>query len=295
MIRVNVDQLKALPQPFDVFAHRESGSDAMRELVGRGLVPPIPVVQSETNGLGPIVWGHRIVDAAEGVVDALPAVAIGEPPAGLVALALTCEGRPGTYTRREHLAIVELCRTLGVSDSDRRERVDPLVDPRRPVLDEVTAIMSIGDPVRSWWLDSVVDTKTARVAADLPLGWIVPNETLLLELSASNRRLGVRWASQILRRDGDDALAQITGRTPEGLLDWLRRCRYPRTAAIEDAAAKGADRLRGSGVRIVAPEGFDGDTFTARFSFRSQAEYVRRLAVLDREKEHVDEWLRLVR
>jgi hypothetical protein len=295
MIRVNVDQLKALPQPFDVFAHGESGRDAMRELVGRGLVPPIPVAPAGGTPLGTVIWGHRIVDAAEGVVDELPAVAIGEPPVGLVALALTCEGRPGTYTRREHLAIAELCRALGVIESDRRERVDPLVDPRRAVLDELATIMSIGEPVRSWWLDSLVDTKTACVAADLPREWIVRNEAPILGLTASNRRSGLRWASQILRRDGEDSLAPIHGQTSAGLLDRLRRCRYPRTVAIEDAAAEGADRLRGSGVRIVPPEGFDGDTFTARFSFRSQAEYARRLSVLDREKEHVDAWLRLVR
>ncbi|MDA3947695.1 MAG: hypothetical protein PF508_00585 [Spirochaeta sp.] len=218
-----------------------------------------------------------------------------------VRYALDGEGRAGTYRWTEINRIVSHLERVLAPDVEGYPvpaAIRSAIDPARDLLELLRRYRRLAEPLRAALDAGDIDIRTAEIVPD----GLIPTVPALLEalqtLSFSDRRQILRLAAGLWRRgdvDVDDILATMELRERNGILDRLRRLRYPVVTDIETAMGRFHDRYtRGTGVEVAFPRNYEGEFLNVSFRIRSRAELERRLAALERMKEEVDDLVGLL-
>ncbi len=283
MKMMSIADATSLGRRFDVFRQTSPPPDSFIE---RGLFPPLPVWR------GDLVWGFGIVAAARRrAVSPLRSVSVEGTPEEAVCIALELEGRVDRYTVDEKSRILGLLSELGVDASSPRIAV--LVQSSGSFVEQTRRYESLPAVVRRLVSAARLDLRSGYRLRRLPEAVWVAIESVE-RLTASETRIVATRLEEIRRRDGLNVrecveIARKVLAAKDPVAD-SHRLRYPELSAMQERF----DRLRrqaldGSGVRLEAPEGFEGASYHVSFDFFSRADFDRKLARLGGVAEVCDE------
>jgi hypothetical protein len=207
-------------------------------------------------------------------------------PAGLLALALRLEARPGAYRWSEKLAMHRYARPRGFSVAELAGLIEGRPDPG--LEEKVERFAGLPPALAALVEQGGLDLRNASGLRELPA------EVFPLAAGGALSHSERRQFLGLLRDAGLDppaclraARAALAGPRP---LEALRGLAFPALAALRrDWAALEESILGGSGVSLQPPEDFEGERFEVRFRFRSREGLARRCAVLARLEARFDE------
>jgi hypothetical protein len=142
-----------------------------------------------------------------------------------------------------------------------------------------------------------IDAKTARLAEEIPEGFLAAFETVLERLSFSNTRIFLTWLREVLEGKTEEEKTAVKERllAAPSPAEELRRVRMPELAELERRFHDISRRLLGgSGVSLKAPPYFEGRRFTVEFSFAGGEELRRKIRVLEKLAAEGDELYELL-
>jgi hypothetical protein len=245
------------------------------------------------------VWGWNIARAAaaEGVAE-LETRQMDVDPAEALALAIRMEGRRGSYSLQEQLAIADAAARLGIGLS---QTVSELVRGDGGLEEVTRRITTLPEEVAAEVVAGRIDLRVAERVAGLP--GAIFGIVGLGRFSHSHRRQFLEMLEEIARRDAmspDAVLAMArgvlereTGR-PDVAVAALRTIRYPTLTSMEESVRElTADATR-AGLTVTPPEHFEGDSYSVRFGFRSCDELAERLDAASTLKGCCEELFRLL-
>ena len=279
MAELTLAELEGLDPALDLFRASPSVSP---ELAEAGLHPPLPVC-------GPVLaWGFPLLAAARAAgKTALECRLLGErTPAGLLALALRLEARPGAYRWSEKLAMHRYARARGFALGELAGLIEGRPDPR--LEQRVEGFAALPPALGALVEQGSLDLRTASGLRDLP-------EQVYPLIGSAALSFSERRSFLCLLRDarleGEAALAAaraaLAGPRP---LEALGGLAFPALADLRRSwAALEESILGGSGVSLKPPDFFEGERLEVRFSFRSKEGLARRLAALARLEARFDE------
>ncbi|WP_455382201.1 hypothetical protein, partial [Salinispira pacifica] len=160
---------------------------------------------------------------------------------------------------------------------------------------------ALDDSLRRAVAEGVIDLKTAERAAGAAKEWTALldrflSSSRLLSLSFSRRRMSVALLAEITRREPE----RVAGIAEEALAsdapdEFLRARRYPSLTAHSNRFEACRSRIEsGTGLRIHAPDHFEGQSFTLEIPFRSREELLERLDRARIVEGHCDELFSLL-
>lgn len=248
-----------------------------------------------------IIWGHRIVDAAleAGVNELLCRDIAGEgyTPGEKLETALVLENRKGLYSWNEKEKIYNFAeKYLGGSCG---EAVCALVQESGSFLASVTAFASLPPLMKKLAGRGIVDLKTAASCSDIPDKALSLLENAIMELSFSRRRIFLVNISEIIKKNSFSQeqsfkLAESIA-SDEEPFSAVSMMRYPELdGAIKAFESFSADLLKNSGVRLKHPPNFEGEYFSAEFSFRSKKQLDKVINTFEQLRDRCDELFRLL-
>jgi hypothetical protein len=290
-----LERIEALDRELDLFPEGPAPAD---ELVAGGFHPPLPI------GGEILIWGHRLVRAARRLgVPRLPCRLVEmTEPVDLLALALRLEDRAGRYTWEEKERMLAWLARRAGDRPDSWLRLEPLIEGagRARVFAGIRRYDRLSAPLQAMVRRGRLDLKSAARLDGLPADVFElleraeaggPGSGPAVRLSSSERRILLEELREAARRSGRDP-ADLLRRALQAVdpREEIRRLRRPELAALEDRFAALRRRLLdGTGIRLAAPAGFEGDGFQVSFSFESRQALRGRLAALGGLEERSDE------
>ncbi|MFP4211026.1 MAG: hypothetical protein ACLFR8_07280 [Alkalispirochaeta sp.] len=215
----------------------------------------------------------------------------------LIMLALTAEGRAGSYRWSEIDAVVGLVES-GTGEEGVPRTIRNALDPDRDVLEVLARYRRLPAPLRDALDAGAIDIRTAEAIPEELLSRLPALLDGVSNCTFSERRQAIRIIVDLIRRGDrspDDLLAFLRSDHEGGLLPALRRLRYPEISRLDDAIASFRNRYtRGTGIVVAFPEHYEGDHLSVSFRIRSSRELANRIAALRRMEEGVDELLGLL-
>ncbi|MFQ3621193.1 MAG: hypothetical protein SNJ78_09670 [Spirochaetales bacterium] len=139
-----------------------------------------------------------------------------------------------------------------------------------------------------------IDLKTAERVRSLPNSTLRVLEPLLEKISFSEARISLSRFYEISRRDQLEEkeavrLAETLVKHPNPL-QFLYQYRYPQIHRLEQILHHTIHPLiKGSGIKLQPPENFEGSRFTLEFSFENKNQLIRKIEVLNKLTEKIDE------
>jgi hypothetical protein len=304
MHRVALSELLGLSRDLDIFA---ASPPYPEELLQQGLHPPLPLAA------GLLVWGFPILRrAAQRGLEALPCVGLPPlPRRELLRIALQLEGRAGSYGWSEKEGMLRFLEGPaeeaggeaggeGSEPGRELEALGPLIEgcPAPKLAARLAGFRALPALLQQLLERGWLELETAHRVRELP------EEVFALlgrsRLSFAQRRLFLQDLFEVGRRDGLapgelSALAQGLLGAAQPLAE-LQRLRSPTLATLSRRFQElSRELLSGSGVRLLPPPAFEGDSFCIRFQFRSARGLSRALNALQRLREGSDELLALLR
>jgi hypothetical protein len=293
MHRQAVSDLRRLSSDLDIFT---GSAPESRELLDLDLYPPLPVSHTR------LIWGYHILRAAEEAgKEELVCRLLPDPgPAEMLRLALHLEARTGRYTWPEQ----ESCLAFLTRHAPEISAVEiaPLLtgkaDPRLP--ERIDAFSRLALPLKTLVAGGLLDLKSALRLRSLPESVFRRLAGAGEALTFSRRRLLLNQLEEIRRRERlqEPELLRLLSEAleAEDPPAVVRRRRYPVLTGLEERfRALKRDALEGSGIRLEAPECFEGENFTVSFSFRNRAGLARKLTRLRALEDKSDELFTLLR
>jgi hypothetical protein len=292
----SIGELHSLSRELEFLA---PGNCPPPELIRLGLIPPLPL------GDGELLWGFPVLAAAAAL--GLERLAC-RPLPGLtrperLAVALQLEARPGSFSWSEKLAMQRYLQgSAGGGDAEARAALlalSPLIEghPDPQLEQRLKSYAALPARLQAEVDGGRLDLKTAlrvrglpalplRLVSQAPLSFSARRELLhgLVEL-AGRQRLS------------EEALTRLTGELLSAgqPLRELEKRRLPTVADLRgryEQISTGA--LAGSGVRLIPPPWFEGDSYQVIFFFSTCRSLRRRLQGLERLAERCDELLQLL-
>lgn len=288
-------ELASLPRRLDLF---RKAAPIPLEALAQGLCPPLLLSR------GALVWGHRIIDALSreesGPQAILPVEELDLDPRPELLAVLLRERRTASYEAAEEWAVAKEASRLAEGDEAFLASVSLLLrgDPSLPVL---LSRLSALAPARARLVETgLLDLKTAERCRSLPEEALAAFKALAPRLSSSERRIAFGFLDDLAlgdRHAAPDLAALIReAGARDKPLAYIRSLRYPELASMEaELAAIAARDLGRSGVRLEAPQNFEGTGFSASFEFASGEALGKRIAALERLKEDCDALFGLLR
>ena len=289
---ISLDEVGTLESTFDVFTESEP---VERELLASRLTPPLIRRGRE------LVWGYAIVsEARRNNIESLPVVVKDATDAESFVFMLLLEARTDRYSYEEKLRLQDLYSRFDI------EAIAPevipsilsLVQRSGSFIDQATKFRLL-TPVRRRLVESGrIELKHAGRLNRLPDG-VWEQLEIREEFSRSEMRLVSTYLEEIARRDElDDAdcikMVREVCAIPDAL-STLRKLRFPQLSAMENTFETLHERvLAKSGVKLVAPESFEGDSYELSFRFRSPGELDQRIRAVERVKGICDELFSLL-
>lgn len=290
MDKIHTRELCSLRGDFDIFIDSPSPD---RDCVRRGLLPPLPVRKGE------LIWGFSHVRTALDLgIDQLRTVEVEGDDVELLGLALRLEARPDDYTLREQAAILDFSRRHGVEH--RAEELSPLIRSDGSFQKQARNYLALSEKARELVDSGCLDLKTAGMVSRFPSEVLELLAEITAGYSFSRRRQAFRRVYEIALRDSlaDEQILSLVTRIvaekdPSRALEKLR---YPRltemNTTFNDISAR---LLKGSGINLEAPPGFEGDGFDLSFRFTSPRQLGRVIDHLRKLQDAYDELFSLLR
>jgi len=268
-----------MPREFDVFASPQKPST---ELLSHRLFPPIPLWN------GRPVWGFGIIDDARAMhLPDLPVVHLLGSADNAVCTALELEDRTGAYSLEEKRAIVDLLNAFHVESPS--SRLESLVQPTGSFVEQARRYAALSEERRALVAGGRLNVRTAVRLTRLPAKvWL--SIAARTELTASETRLLATDLEEISRRDELDEpgcidLASKVLSAPDPVAA-ARSLRYPTLTKMTRQFDALADRAAGgTGVRLEAPQHFEGEAFRVSFDFASCDELEKRIEAVGRIRQ----------
>ena len=281
MKHLSLEALSSFSRRFDIF---DSGGEYDMALLTAGLLPPLPVHDSE------LIWGFRIIGAAEKAgLNELPAIEVTQ--SGKLLLALKLENRNGGYTWKEQLAIHTLALELG--ENEDHDSISLAVSGNRGFFPKIKRFKKLpgflADRVSEGRIDLAIAEKVA----------MVPKEACDLAfrtqgLTFSQLRAFLTYLAEIQRRDnlsgqGVIALASeaLRAKDPTAAVGRIRNPEL--TSLTERFEAVKEQFTRHTGVNLQAPPYFEGDAYTVSFSFRNSTDLQMKIRAIEKLKDGCSE------
>jgi hypothetical protein len=283
-----LENLRSLSRDFDLFDPPDRDWTA---LLAAGLAPPLAV-----SG-GALVWGFALLAAAERArIAELACVELA--PAGreaMLAIALHLENRAGAYSLPEQGRLYAFLTVSGDADRLRESRdLVALITPEKPDtwLKEMAHYRALPDQLKHMAVGRLLDVKTAYRVKSLPAEFFFRLGQDKHRFSFSERRQFALFLQEIACRDGLDeaGILDLAGMLLDQAdpLAEARARRFPEYTGLLSRFFEITASLEGAGVRVLPPEGFEGEEFTFGFSVTSRAVFERKLAALKNFEDQVD-------
>jgi hypothetical protein len=292
METIPIEDLLLLDRRLDIFKPKTI-PDLI--LVTEGFYSPLPVSGNA------LVWGFHILEAAwKGGIRTLTCISIKEgSPAYLVSYALALEARAGDYDWEELERVVVLLG--GIGNIDTRLATLLFCDNPKHGIEKLRSYLSLTGEAKALVARYGMDVKTALRTSGLApetIAALVSNDSFM-RFSASEKRIFMEMACEVIKRDMLPRDAQI------GLIVNALASNNPR-AEIEKKRFPGlyamhrkldnfkATKLEGSGIELVSPPLFEGDSFSVSFSFTSAKNFKKKCATLASIGDSVHELFELL-
>lgn len=249
------------------------------ELVAFGCHPPVLV--RATDEL--VLWGWHLIRAAGRVgVEELAVNYFAGSVEDEFAMAVRLEARTDRFSFREREALLHQARLAGLPDRFVDGAIGPLVQSDGSFVASASRYAALPRHLKEAVSAGQLDLKTAGRAEAVPKVVITRllSAPVFCSLSFSRRRMCVTLIAEIARRE-PAALGSIAAEALEsGVPDrYLNERRYPMLTEYGNRFARCRDRIEGgSGLRIHAPEYFEGQAYRLEIPFRSRDELLDRLS-----------------
>lgn len=292
MQRVSVNILEGLEKDLDIFSGSKSLS---REILQSGLYPPLPISGKV------LIWGFHILRTAnqfsekELICTRIPQLS----PQEMLGLALKLEDRAGSYSWFEKQNILMFLSKSGISLSsgDFFELIQGRNDPH--LAEKITHFSQLSSILKNLVAEHLLDLKTALEVQTLPEPVFIYLKENKKRLSFSQRRLFLTRLFEIARKKNmsPESLLSLIERAfiSNDPLGMLTRLRYPELSKLENQfdELKGST-VKGTGIKLMAPSFFEGNSFTVGFTFNSKNNLSRKIQVLEQLKEKTVEFFALL-
>ena len=278
---MKLPEIARLSRRFDVF-DTSVGYDP--ELLAAGLFPPLAV-----SG-GDLVWGFRILKSgSEAGLEEFPAVEIDGP--GKLLSALKLENRAGGYSAKEQRTIYSLALELG--EDEDPDLISLAVSGNRGFFTRMKRYERLPGYLTEGIDGGRLDIGTAEKITGLPQS-VCKRVVAGHGLSFSHVRRFLVYLDEI--RNRDDMREESLLKLVEELLSAgdpvaeICKIRNPGLANFTRKFEGVRDRYtRNTGIRLEAPDNFEGDGFTVSFSFSTKNELKRKIGTLEKLGEGCEE------
>ncbi|HUX13963.1 MAG TPA: hypothetical protein VMW87_13110 [Spirochaetia bacterium] len=265
------------------------------ELLAGGYHPPVLVRASDEL----VLWGWSVIRVAEKLgLEELPVAYFEGSREDEYAIALRLEARTDRFSFRER----ELLLNAAVADQIAEETFERVLGPHivsdGPVVSVTRRFAALEPTLKRVVCDRLIDLKSAERVAAVPPGVVerALAATAFRALSFSRRRQFFGLMAEIAIRE-PERLAQIVdaaleSESPE---KYLTERRYPRLTEYTNRFDRSRTQIeRGSGLRIRAPEYFEGASYRLEIPFSSREELVERLDRARKIEGYCDELFSLL-
>jgi len=290
MHTIYTHELSDLRRDYDIFVDSPPPDE---ELLLRGLIPPLPV-RGET-----LVWGFPLVRAAGRLaVGELAVREVEGDDIELLILALRMEGRKNFFTLREKAGILSFLRKRNAAS--RAQDVSRCVQSEGSFIKQAARYLSMPDNLRRLVDRGYIDLKTADMSTGFSGKTLELLERIFETCSFSQRRRAFRNFYEVGIRDSlsEEQMNDLVCRLDdeEDPLTALEVLRYPNMTDMKkrfDVVSSGI--LKGSGISLTEPAGFEGDGFSVSFRFTGKKQLEKVIARLEVLANESDELFSLLR
>ncbi len=261
---------------WDMFADEPSADP---ELVNCGCHPPVLVRARDEL----VLWGWPIIRAASLIrTEELAVVYFAGSAEDEFAMAVRLEARIDRFSFRERESILLKARNAGLDDASIDRSIGPLVQSEGSFAGSTDRFIALPRRLKEAVSEGTVDLKTAERSVGVPeeVAELLLSAPAFLGLSFSRRRICLALTAEISRREPAALSSIVAGALESGAPDrYLNERRYPMLTEYENRFARCRDRIEGgSGLRIHAPEYFEGQAYRLEIAFRSREELRDRLS-----------------
>jgi len=246
-----------------------------------------------------LIWGFNIVRTANELgIPELPCAEVEGDVVRLLSLAVKLEDRRDLFTLREKAAILDFLKARNVSD--RVGEISPLIQAEGSFEKQADKYLQLSDSLKELVDSEYIDLKTALMISPVSDAAINQLADIFSSSSFSKRRQAFRFFYEIGMRDSlsEEALYDfaVTLASEDDPLKALEVFRFPRMTEMRNLFESTSDRiLKGSGITLTEPPGFEGSGFSVSFRFTGKKQLSRVITRLkDLEKES-DELFSLLR
>lgn len=232
-------------------------------------------------------------------------------PVALLSLSLSLENRRDRYSLKEKCKIYRLLEDRGVED--RAGEVAPLISTKGSFLVQVKQVLTLPSPLKNAVEEEVIDAKTAQTVSDLPPEAVqvylkrishTPEKENQgdIPLSYSRRRLLLLYLYEIVKRQGMEGPEAVrtfshilSEPSMEKAFDKAKRLRFPELTEREEALRRFEEMyLCGTGMKLEAPQNFEGDSFRFSFSVNSPRQLETMISRLESIRNNSNDIFRLL-
>jgi hypothetical protein len=297
MLTLSCQQLLASDPSYDLFPE---GRTVSSDLLLRGLYTPLPVAYED--GRDPrvtLIWGWNLVrEAVARGIQELFVVPNACDSEDSLLIALAIENRPDGYTMSERAAIYARATSDGLTGG-ALDRIGLAVATDGSFASVAARYLALSPLMREAVDGKLLDLKSAEYAERLPasLATELLGSACFGRLSFSRRRVAARLLCEIAVREPEQAPGILSSALEQDAPDqYLSARRYPDLSAMRRQFDEISESVRRrSGVRLHAPEYFEGADFRIEFTIRSCTDLDARRDGLGLLEEHCDELFSLLR
>ena len=269
---------------YDLFAN---SPPVDREILLNHLYPPLPVFGYT------LIWGFGIIGSAiELGIDEIRVVEIEGTPADFLCVALKLENRRDLYSWTEMSRIAGFIANHDCSS--RLAEIEGLVQTTGSFQKRINQFENLESGPKTLVLASFADVKTAgklKNFSEKTCAVLIDNAE---GLSASDKRKLIVFINETgLRDDLDQEAVAALVNTIVSSEDPLRAAystRYPTLTSMENTVEQFQNRyVKGTGVQLTPPRGFEGESIQVSFQCRTKKELTRKLQRLREITDKTDE------
>ncbi len=259
-----------------------------RKLIKQRLYPPLPVYKNT------LVWGFHIVrEALKMGIEEFPCMETAGAPCDLLCIALKLENRCNYFSWKEKESVLEFITKNGCLD--REKEISLLIQTEGSFIPNTVKFISLNSYFKKAVNSNNLDIKTAETIHNIPENVYSIFSEKSACFSFSIKRKMLLFLSETAARDmlSNSALYELTEKILTSCDPYkeIYKTRYPELSNMEDTFTKIKNNyLKGTGIQLKAPPGFEGDAFTVSFPFRNKKQLTRiieQLKILEEADEEL--------
>ncbi|MCQ2603782.1 MAG: hypothetical protein MJ215_01890 [Spirochaetia bacterium] len=279
-------------EPFIPFRKYISRNQEETEiLVSEGYYQP-PVITENS-----IIWGNDLIESAEKAgISKLWCHLVAENPLENLLAALRLQNRKNNFSFSEKSAVLAYIRKNHLED--HISMISAEIQDEGDFTIYTDKYDTLPETVKDGIDENLIDIKTAVLMKDLPAE-VFDIIFRCGKISYSSRRIILKEILEISRRDGltQDECIRLTRdiADADNPGESAAKIRYPKMESMKEAFSNYvSSTVKGSGITLEAPQGFEGSGFTARFQIKSVTQLERIIRTLEKVKESADQLFKLL-